>query len=1155
MKLIKKIFLILLVLLIVAGIVAWAWLNDWPWWMALTGCALVLGVVLGIVFIRRYLARRRERLFVKRVIEEDNKTIESVPEYQRPDFQEMQDKWKEAVSLLSKSHLRKQGNPLYALPWFLFLGEAGSGKSTALKNSRLASPLTDIPRVTGIAGTRNFDWWFFEKAIILDTAGRYSIPIDEISDREEWENFLTLVAKYRKKEPLNGIVVTVSAENLLKDDNTKLTDNGQYLRKRIDQVMRVTGHKIPVYILVTKLDRIHGMTAFASAIDEKYFAQCLGYACNESETEWESFLQKAITSIVLRLRKIRFLLTQHAQEPDPGLLLFPQELERLYPGLKAFCEGLLAPNPYQESPFLRGIYLSSARQEGQVLSEFLDSLGLQKFATIRTTLREKGMFLRDLLATILPEDRFLFFPLREYQYWKRRTIAFAMFAWLFLHLGLAGLIAGAYHHNLKMIQNARQVKQIDLGADVGANLILLSNYGRTIEDLQGENEAYNLPQPGFNYGDQILAALERDYLRSFKEYVLDRLDMDITRTIKDMDASTDEQVVLKYIDFIVTQMNILKQWIDKEKVGQSVYDNLAYDIPVVFAPLTEEIAPYFVHCYRYYLLFSPQYDLQTRKQLVLSQLKNILLTKGTDFHWVVNHPELKKFDLTQGSFWGYALSDDNEQQIIVPGAFTVKGKQKIDEFMAFLQKALADENILTDEVKKSFAIWYGKMFFARWRKFIRDFPDGEMALQDWPSRHEMAITMCGEDNPYFNLLKSFAEQTAKVLPDGPRPDWAKPVLTLARAQKEALNMDQARKQQPGLKEKLKRKLLKGFSKVKAAASSFSDMKQAREYQEILRLARMWLEYEKHLKALEPITSDGDTAFEMTAAFFPYGTRPLESKSVFFLTSNDLYAFRQNLKKYGNPDLCYLLLSGPFEYLLDYAVMETACVLQARWEEEVIGKIQGLEHLEKIKLLFAGDQPLVDQFLQGTAKPFVGTDRFGYYPRKAIGQRLPFSRDFFAFVNQGKNLFFTSQKSFEISFKTMPVGANKDASLQPYGCKLSLQCADKCYELENFNFPASSLFKWSPETCGDVVLTIYLPGLKLEKKYSGPLALARFLLRFRDGTARFVPSDFPESAGFLQSKSIKWIKVAYEIKGAEPILKMLQEIPDEIPLDILTCWHN
>jgi hypothetical protein len=64
-----------------------------------------------------------------------------------------------------------------------------------------------------------------------------------------------------------------------------------------------------------------------------------------------------------------------------------------------------------------------------------------------------------------------------------------------------------------------------------------------------------------------------------------------------------------------------------------------------------------------------------------------------------------------------------------------------------------------------------------------------------------------------------------------------------------------------------------------------------------------------------------------------------------------------------------------------------------------------------------------------------------------------------------------------------------------------------------------------------------------------------LLRFRDGTARFVPSDFPESAGFLQSKSIKWIKVAYEIKGAEPILKMLQEIPDEIPLDILTCWHN
>ncbi len=1161
MKLIKKILLILIILLLCLGITVWIWLNEWPLWIAVTAYAVLLGGLLGIFFIKRYLARRRERLFVKRVIEEDNRAIESAPEPQRTEFKELQKKWKEAVSLLSKSHLRKEGNPLYVLPWFLFLGEAGSGKSTALKNSRLASPLTDIPKVTGIAGTRDFDWWFFERAIVLDTAGRYAIPIDEISDREEWENFLTLLIKYRKKEPLNGIVITVSAETLLQEEDVSLTDNGQYLRKRIDQVMRVTGHKIPVYILVTKLDRIHGMTTFTSNLDEKYFSQCLGYINTELDAEWKDILQKTMDTIVNRLRKIRFLLSQHTKRPEPGLLLFPNELERLYPGLKAFCEGLLAPNPYQESPLLRGIYFSSAKQEGKVLSEFLESMniGVKRFSPTPTSSREKGIFLRDLFTKILPGDRFLFFPLKEYQHWKTRTISLAILAWLFINLGIVGMIAGAYQHNLKILNKARHLKETSLGKDIGANLMMLSNYGRAIEDLQREDTSYDLPQGGLNHGNKIITKAEKNYIKLYKEYVLDKLDTQVFQKIKEINNSNDKQEVLKYIDFIITQINLLKNFASNSKEDQellqSSYDNLAYDVPSILKGLSEEVSPYFANCYKYYLEFSPIYSLNTRKQLVLSQLKRLLLIKGTDFHWIVNHPELKKFDITPAKFWKHSLKNIYAHRTIVPGAYTIGGKRKIDEFIKFLQGALSNENILTKKIKTSFYMWYGKMFFAKWRKFIHDFPEGEMGLQDWSSRHDMAIVMCQQDNPYFNLLDFFASQTKKILPNTPPPDWARPILILVKAKKEALNMNQTKNSQGGLKETLKNKLLKKLSKVKAAASSFSNTKQAREYQRILKLAKRWIEYEKHLRALEPITSDGDTAFKMTSEFFPYGTKPQESKSIFYVTYDDIFALKQDLKRYGNVDLCQILFSGPYEYLLDYAIMETGCVLQSKWEEEVVGKIEGLRHLQQIKLLFSGNSPLVDQFLQNSAKPFVGLDRFGYYPRKALGRRLPFKKYFFVFVNQGKNLSFTSQKTFEISLKTLPVSANKGATIQPFGCKLCLQCANKQFELENLNFPSSSIFKWSPQTCGDVSLTIYLPGLNLEKKYTGPLAMAKFLQKFRYGMVKFTPADFPNSAEFIKAKGIKWIKVGYEIKGEEPILKMLQEIPHEIPLDILTCWHN
>jgi len=54
-----------------------------------------------------------------------------------------------------------------------------------------------------------------DTAIVIDTAGRFTIPVDDVLDKEEWQKFLTLLAKYRKREPINGLVVTIAADKLL----------------------------------------------------------------------------------------------------------------------------------------------------------------------------------------------------------------------------------------------------------------------------------------------------------------------------------------------------------------------------------------------------------------------------------------------------------------------------------------------------------------------------------------------------------------------------------------------------------------------------------------------------------------------------------------------------------------------------------------------------------------------------------------------------------------------------------------------------------------------------------------------------------------------------------------------------------------------------
>jgi type VI secretion system protein ImpL len=243
--------LLALAALLLFGLVLWI---GWPWWVGFFAAIGLAGLLLGILAARKILVRRREQMFVHQVIAQDESMQQGLAPKEQDAAKELQARWKEAIDALRRSHLRKQGNPLYVLPWYMVIGESGSGKTTAIQSARLSSPFAEMTRTSGISGTRNCDWWFFEQAILIDTAGRYALPVDEGRDKEEWQNFLTLLAKFRKKEPLNGLVVTVAADHLAQAKPEALQEDGRAIRRRIEELTRVLGARSPVYILVTKCD-------------------------------------------------------------------------------------------------------------------------------------------------------------------------------------------------------------------------------------------------------------------------------------------------------------------------------------------------------------------------------------------------------------------------------------------------------------------------------------------------------------------------------------------------------------------------------------------------------------------------------------------------------------------------------------------------------------------------------------------------------------------------------------------------------------------------------------------------------------------------------------------------------------------------------------
>ena len=125
---------------------------------------------------------------------------------------------KDALATL-KTASGGKGDYLYDLPWYVLIGPPGAGKTTALVNSGLKFPLSrgaTPAAIAGVGGTRYCDWWFTEDAVLIDTAGRYTTQdSDAKADKQSWFAFLDLLKKNRPRQPINGVIVAISLEDLL----------------------------------------------------------------------------------------------------------------------------------------------------------------------------------------------------------------------------------------------------------------------------------------------------------------------------------------------------------------------------------------------------------------------------------------------------------------------------------------------------------------------------------------------------------------------------------------------------------------------------------------------------------------------------------------------------------------------------------------------------------------------------------------------------------------------------------------------------------------------------------------------------------------------------------------------------------------------------
>jgi type VI secretion system protein ImpL len=251
------------------------------------------------------------------------------------------------------------GTGVYDVPWLVVVG-AGGAELDRMLPEQLAWP----PELAGAHRVA-----LGQVARISFCRGGAVLSFDDgLLDgpdwRRRWHSLVRAMQSCRPGRPVDGLVFAISAAELREsaERQDRLAARGDQIYELIWSVQRLTGWRVPVYLLVNGCEELTGFTDWVLALPRQARRQILGwsvpYALNSVfEPKW---VDEGIVEIGRQLSVAQLLLMM----PEPevgvaeGLLLFPGEVQRLTSPLSLLLTNMLRTSAYHEAFMFRGFFLA-----------------------------------------------------------------------------------------------------------------------------------------------------------------------------------------------------------------------------------------------------------------------------------------------------------------------------------------------------------------------------------------------------------------------------------------------------------------------------------------------------------------------------------------------------------------------------------------------------------------------------------------------------------------------------------------------------------------------------------------------------------------------------------------------------------------------------
>ncbi len=299
-------------------------------------------------------------------------------------------------------------DPLYAVPWYLVLGEPQTGRTTLIRSLNVSWPHGDQPLATNVPG-QLCQYWLPEKAVFIEP-GRSVVGLGRVP-----ETLMELCQELkvkRRREPLDGVLIVVDARVLADATEEALDRYAKTLRRYLVEVGQALDADVPTYVFLTGIDVLWGFgDAFqwtAERATEESWGFVLPYGVRgQSVTER---VQHELDGLLARLESTCFSKLSSEEHPEVRARAYQHlaELRDLVTKTGEVLSILTAQNAFERSPWMRALALGSGVPgTGQRLRHRADQFAAMGYSPPREsgTRQPGGMPLHAILEKVLLPER------------------------------------------------------------------------------------------------------------------------------------------------------------------------------------------------------------------------------------------------------------------------------------------------------------------------------------------------------------------------------------------------------------------------------------------------------------------------------------------------------------------------------------------------------------------------------------------------------------------------------------------------------------------------------------------------------------------------------------------------------------------------------